>query len=370
MELHSSLAGVGVTLFGGSYAGRRVLLTGHTGFKGSWLALWLQELGAEVIGVSLPPATTPSHWRLLGLDMAEHLVDIRDGEALSSVVSAARPDIVFHLAAQALVRRSYRSPVETWSTNVLGTANLLEACRPTGGPRAIVVVTTDKCYENKEWVWGYRENDRLGGHDPYSASKAATELVVSSYRSALLGPQDALVATARAGNVIGGGDWSEDRLVPDLVRAVLDAGPLEVRSPGATRPWQHVLESLSGYLVLGQRLLAGDRQVADAWNFGPDPDGNRSVETVIRGLADHWPDLRWRVTSAPQPHEAQWLYLDSSKAKARLGWLPIWGLDDTLAATALWYRQHASEGVAHSREQLIAYVDAARRRGVAWAGLP
>ncbi|TAN51764.1 MAG: CDP-glucose 4,6-dehydratase [Methylococcaceae bacterium] len=354
-------------LFADNYRGRRVLLTGHTGFKGSWLALWLSELGAEVVGLALPPQTSPNHWELLDLKIPEHRTDIRDSTAVAAILSNTRPELVFHLAAQPLVRRSYHNPLDTWSTNVMGTAHVLEACRHTPGIRGIVVVTTDKCYENQEWSWGYRETDRLGGHDPYSASKAATELLVSSYRRAFFNmPHSPLLATARAGNVIGGGDWSEDRLLPDLVRAVDEHAALEVRSPLATRPWQHVLESLSGYLSLGQKLLEARRETADSWNFGPDPDGNASVMDMLTRLQRHWPALSWQCTARPQPHEAGLLYLDSAKAKAFLGWRPLWTLDDALAATAAWYRHYAATQSACSRAQLAAYIAAARAAKVAW----
>jgi CDP-glucose 4,6-dehydratase len=357
-----------MTLFGDCYRGRRVLLTGHTGFKGSWLALWLTEMGAHVTALALAPATAPNHWDLLGLELAERRLDVRDAAAVARAVAEAAPEIVFHLAAQPLVRRSYRDPLETWATNVMGTANLLEACRNTPGVRAIIAVTTDKCYENREWAWGYRENDRLGGHDPYSASKAGAELVAASYRSAFFHGADApLLATARAGNVIGGGDWSEDRLIPDLVRAAGAGATLEIRAPGATRPWQHVLESLGAYLLLGQQLLAGRRELAGAWNFGPDQEGNRTVAEVLAGLRRHWGELDWEVSSAAQPHEANLLYLDSSKAKAELGWRPVWGLDQTLAATAAWYRRHLLDGATLSREQLAAYIADARAAALAWS---
>jgi len=357
-----------MTLFGGCYRGRRVLVTGHTGFKGSWLALWLTELGAKVTGIALAPDTDPNHWSLLGLEMTDHRHDVRDAEEVARIVSACRPEIIFHLAAQPLVRRSYRDPLETWSTNVMGTVNLLEAARLAGGVRAIVTITTDKCYENREWPWGYRENDALGGHDPYSASKAAAEIAAASYRSAYFHGEDApLLATARAGNVIGGGDWSEDRLIPDLVRAVAAGRSLEIRSPQATRPWQHVLESLSGYLLLGQRLLEGQKEFGQAWNFGPEPDGNRTVAEVLTRMQEHWPELAWHTTALPQPHEANLLYLDSAKARSRLGWQPVWALPEALAATAAWYRDHLASGRVSSREQLAAYVTAAAAAGVAWA---
>lgn len=355
-------------LFGDRFRGRRVLLTGHTGFKGSWLALWLQQLGAQVTGVSLDPPTTPNHWDALALALDDRRLDIRDAAALQQVVDEVRPELVLHLAAQPLVRRSYELPVETWSTNVMGTTHLLEACRRSPGVKAVLVVTTDKCYENREWVWGYRENDTLGGHDPYSASKAATELVVSSYRRAFFStPQAPLLATARAGNVIGGGDWSADRLIPDLVRSVQAGAALQVRSPRATRPWQHVLESLSGYLQLAARLLDGDRMAAEAWNFGPDPSANRSVSEVLDRLCTLWPAARWAATPSAQVHEATLLCLDSSKARQGLDWQPVWTLEQALAHTADWYRAWLDRGETLTLDQLSAYIDHARAAGCDWA---
>ena len=355
-------------LFDNQYKGMRVLITGHTGFKGSWLALWLTEMGADVVGMALPPDTTPNHWDLLGIDIRQYFHDIRDGQTVAGVVAETKPEIIFHLAAQPLVRRSYRAPLETWSTNVMGTANVLEACRQVASVRAIVVITTDKCYENQEWPWGYRETDKLGGHDPYSASKAATELVVDSYRNAFFHEPDApLLATARAGNVIGGGDWSEDRLIPDLVRSITQQLPLEIRSPNATRPWQHVLESLSGYLLLGQKLLERKCECAESWNFGPDTEGNRSVAQILGQLNAHWPELSWQTSLHHQPHEANLLYLDSTKARTGLGWRPIWPLDKTLAVTADWYRRHASTGQVKSQDQLADYIFAAQAAGVEWS---
>lgn len=359
---------LGMRAFADIYRGKRVLLTGHTGFKGSWLALWLHELGAKVTGIALPPESTPSHWDLLELPIDDRRLDIRDADALTRIVLETEPDIVFHLAAQALVRRSYRAPIDTWSTNVMGTAHVLEACRHTSSVRAIVVITSDKCYKNREWPWGYREIDRLGGHDPYSASKAGAELVAASYRSAFFNAEAApLLATARAGNVIGGGDWSEDRLIPDLVRALEKNQPLEIRSPQATRPWQHVLESLSGYLLLGQKLLNGDKASADAWNFGPDPEGNRTVTDIIERFNHHWPGLRWRVTAQPQPHESTLLYLDCAKAHRRLHWQPVWNIDTALAKTADWYRAWLESRQILSRQQLADYVAAAAQARLEWA---
>ena len=364
----SSLEDLGMNVFGAVYRGKKVLLTGHTGFKGSWLALWLQELGAEVVGLSLPPSTEPNHWSLLGLKMREHMVDICDQTAVKKIVEHTQPDIVFHLAAQALVRSSYADPLATWATNVQGTAHVLDACRASPRVRAILAVTTDKCYENQEWLWGYRENDRLGGHDPYSASKAAAELVVASYRKSFFAAAASpLLASARAGNVIGGGDWSQDRLIPDLVRASARGESVEIRSPHATRPWQHVLESLSGYLTLGQRLLAGQSSFADAWNFGPDHTGNQTVSEVLTALSQHWAALQWHQTHSNQPHEAGLLQLDSTKARNLLQWLPVWGLQEGLQRTAQWYRAHQVDGHVISRQQLADYVRNAQAKQLSWA---
>jgi CDP-glucose 4,6-dehydratase len=283
-------------------------------------------------------------------------------------VTAAKPELVFHLAAQPLVRRSYRAPLETWSTNVIGTANLLDACRNVEGLRAIVVVTTDKVYENNEWPWGYRENDVLGGHDPYSASKAAAELVVASYRKSFFSADNApLIASARAGNVIGGGDWSEDRLIPDIVRATSRGESVEIRSPSATRPWQHVLECLAGYLLLGQRLLAGDSAFADAWNFGPDLADNRTVQEVLCAMRAHWPRFSWHMGDSMQPHEAGLLYLDSSKARSRLNWRPVWTLEEAIERTASWYQAQLACDEPPSRAQLIDYLATARMRHASWS---
>ena len=336
--------------FANIYSGRRILLTGHTGFKGSWLALWLQMLGAKLTGLALQPTTDPSHWDLLGLDFEEHRIDIRDTDAVAKVVQKSAPEFVFHLAAQPLVSNSYDDPIKTWSTNVMGTANLLEACRIQPSVQAIIVVTTDKCYENREWEWGYRETDRLGGHDPYSASKASVELVVDSYRSAFFSQLGVpLIASARAGNVIGGGDWSENRLIPDLIRAISNETTLEVRYPHATRPWQHVLEALSGYLCLGQKLFEGRKEFSQAWNFGPGVEGNRTVVEVLAVLSrlkDLWPALNWKVIdNKKNHHESNLLHLDSAKARKRLEWEPVWSFDEGLQATANWYRANIEDDV-------------------------
>lgn len=363
-----STTGHPVVCFNNIFHGRRVLLTGHTGFKGSWLALWLKQLGADVACLALAPDTTPNHWSLLNLNLEEYLVDIRDDAAVQKTMALVKPDIVFHLAAQPLVRRSYADPLTTWATNVQGTAHVLEACRHVTSVKAIVAVTTDKCYENQEWLWGYRENDRLGGHDPYSASKAGAELVAASYRQSYFSKEGSpLLATARAGNVIGGGDWSEDRLIPDMVRASKLGESVEIRSPNATRPWQHVLESLSGYLLLGQRLLQRRPGFAEAWNFGPDDSGNQTVSAVLSRLHQHWDGLRWHVTGTPQPHEAGLLQLDSTKARTLLEWAPVWGFDEGLKRTADWYRFYLKKGEVSTGTQLADYVEAAMVKRVGWA---
>jgi CDP-glucose 4,6-dehydratase len=357
-----------LTMFDGVYAGRRVLVTGHTGFKGSWMAAWLQRLGAQVSGLALAPATEPNHWDQLRLDVDSRIVDLRDAALVRRAVDAVQPELVFHLGAQSLVRPSYADPLGTWSTNVMGTAHLLDACRHAASVRAIVVVTSDKCYANREWAWPYRENDPIGGHDPYSASKAGTELVAASYRSSFFTqPGAPALATARAGNVIGGGDWAQDRLVPDAARAVARGEPLQVRSPHSTRPWQHVLEPLAGYLLLGQRLLQGDAVAADAWNFGPGPEGAAEVGTLLDALRTQWPQLRWEATGGAGPHEARLLQLDSSKARAQLAWRPVWTLEQGLAATAQWYRRWLSDAVVDTPAQLDRFLADARSAGLAWA---
>lgn len=354
-------------LFSGQYKNRKVLITGHTGFKGSWLALWLSELGAEITGLSLIPDAYPNHWDLLNLGIDHYIQDIRDAMSVEHMVKKIRPEIVFHLAAQPLVRRSYLDPLETWSTNVIGTANVLEACRKTPSVRAIVIVTSDKCYENKESV-DFREDDRLGGHDPYSASKAATEILAASYKCSYFNSiGSSLLATARAGNVIGGGDWSEDRLIPDVIKSITGNTALEIRFPGATRPWQHVLESLSGYLVLGQKLLENNQEFVGCWNFGPEPENSRTVFDVLSQLKNYWPQLSWQEVQSLQPHEAKTLSLDSSKARNHLDWKSIWSFNQTISAVADWYNVYLKEGGIKSREQLFSYIAAANQAGVAWS---
>lgn len=323
------------------WKGRSVFLTGHTGFKGGWLALWLSELGALVHGYSLEPPTEPNFFTTTGLQhrLASHLVgDIREPEILQQAVRTARPEVVFHLAAQPLVRYSYQAPVDTYTTNVLGTIHLLEAVRKCFSIKAVVNITTDKCYENREWVWSYRENESLGGYDPYSSSKACAEIVSAAWRRSYLGGAGSHLATARAGNVIGGGDWAADRLVPDFLR-VIDAGrTLTIRSPKATRPWQHVLEPLSGYLLLAQAIYEQGEPYAEPWNFGPDERDARPVEWIIEYLCKQMEGASWKCDTAVQPHEANVLKLDSSKAKSMLGWQPRWSLEQALAMTLSWHK--------------------------------
>lgn len=359
-------------LFAGGYAGRRVLVTGHTGFKGSWLTLWLQALGAEVGGLALAPDTTPAHWDLLQLQLAHDArVDLRDAAGVRAAVTAFRPEIVFHLAAQPLVRRGYREPAMTFDTNVGGLVHLLDAVRDCASVRVVVNATTDKVYESRATATGYREDDPLGGHDPYSTSKACAELVSSCYRRSYFDADDGRghavqLATARAGNVVGGGDWGEDRLVPDIVRAACTGQPLRLRNPRATRPWQHVLEPLSGYLRLGQQLLHGQVS-ADAWNFGPAADATLAVGDVVARLQRAWPALRVEADAGPHPHEAAQLALDCGKAARELGWRPVWNANTTLDRTALWYQAYARDGSLRTRDDLAAYVADAHRAGLEWA---
>jgi len=364
-QRQGAVEGLGVGLFGNFYRGRRVLVTGHTGFKGSWLALWLRQLGADVTGLALAPDTSPSHWDLLKLDVHEHRADIRDGKAVAAILREARPDIVFHLAAQSLVRRSYHVPVESWETNVMGSVNLLEACRKMLDLKAVVFVTTDKCYENKELPRGYTEEDHLGGRDPYSASKASAEFVAASYRDAFF-KGSPLIATARAGNVIGGGDWAEDRIIPDLARAQGRGEELIVRSPDAVRPWQHVLEPLAGYLQLGQKLLESKNEFEGPWNFGPDESEGLSVSELLGRLGKDWP-LSWKAVPNKTLHETATLKLNSTKARQRLKWKPVLTLDQQLKMTAEWYRAFQENGAVLSSEQLKAYIHSAEKAGAAWA---
>ena len=322
------------------WRGKRVFLTGHTGFKGGWQSLWLQSRGAEVHGYALKPPTEPNLFTVarIGEGMASSVIaDIRDADNLRKAMQAAHPEIIFHLAAQPLVRNSYTQPTETYAVNVMGTVHLLEAVRATPGVKAVVNVTTDKCYESREWVWGYRESDPMGGFDPYSSSKGCSELVTAAYRRSFFEQAGIALASARAGNVIGGGDWASDRLIPDFLRAV-DAGEvLKIRSPHAIRPWQHVLEPMSGYFTLAERLYMDGDDFAEAWNFGPSDEDVRSVRWIVERLAKMRKDVCWECDDVPQPHEAHYLKLDSSKARSKLGWYPRWRLGTSLDKTIEWY---------------------------------
>ncbi len=323
------------------YKGKRILITGNSGFKGSWLSLWLTKLGAIVYGISLPPATEPALYHVLQMEMTiePYMIDIRNYEKVKAVVDKINPQFIFHLAAQPLVRQSYVDPLETFSTNMMGTANILEAAKSLPELKGILVITTDKCYENQEWEYGYREIDPLGGHDPYSASKACVELIVNSFRKSYFQELDIPIATARAGNVIGGGDWSKDRLIPDFVRASVENGQLAIRSPYATRPWQHVLEPLYGYLLLGRSLMK-KLQVGEAWNFGPYDQGNASVEYVINYASSLWKKAEVTMDKSEQPHEANLLKLDISKASSKLNWHPTMKLEEGIEATISWYKAY------------------------------
>jgi CDP-glucose 4,6-dehydratase len=330
------------------WKGKRVLLTGHTGFKGSWLAVWLQILGAEVTGYALPPATEPCLFKLADIAKGINSVigDVRDLDHLKRTISDCRPEVVIHMAAQALVRYSYENPLETYQVNVMGTANVLEAVRQSDTVGAVLVVTSDKCYENREWVWGYRENEALGGHDPYSSSKACAELVAAAYRKSYFGANAGTgcaipLASARAGNVIGGGDWSEDRLIPDIMRSIAASKPVKIRNPGAIRPWQHVLEPLSGYLLLAEKLLVSGDTYAQAWNFGPEPSDARTVEWISERITSLWGEgSNWIAEGGTHPHEARFLMLDCSKSVHQLGWKSRWTLNTALEQIVSWHRLH------------------------------
>jgi CDP-glucose 4,6-dehydratase len=332
------------------WRGRRVLVTGHTGFKGSWLCLWLSHLGARVVGYALAPSTSPSNFAVsrVGELVQSIEADVCDLPRLKSCVAEHRPEVVFHLAAQSLVRQSYADPVETYRTNVLGTISVLEAVRQHPGARAVVIVTSDKCYENREWVWGYRESEPMGGYDPYSSSKGCAELATASYRSSYFHPNKhpqhgVGVATARAGNVIGGGDWSSERLIPDVLEAHARGEELILRNPAAVRPWQFVLEPLQGYMTLAERLHGDGQKFAEAWNFGPRDDDTLPVEAVVSRLAAHLKGgIRYRVAQGAAPHEAATLRLDCSKASARLGWRPKTSIDDALRLIADWHNEQLS----------------------------
>lgn len=357
-------------MFGDIYRKKRVLVTGHSGFKGSYLSWWLSRLGAEVGGLALPPETDPNHLTLLGSELTfadSCWCDLRDEAGLGGAFDRFQPDIVFHLAAQPLVRRSYAEPAATFAVNVMGTVNVLEAIRRTHSVRAAVIVTSDKCYENRERREGYREDEAMGGHDPYSASKGCAELVTSSYRRAFFHDGRALVASGRAGNVIGGGDWAADRLVPDLVRAAVSGTPAIIRNPDAVRPWQHVLEPLAGYLELGRKLLEGQAEFADGWNFGPGEESATTVGEAAETLHRVWDRFVFAIDpSAEAPHEAKLLRLDCAKARRKLNWHGVWDSRTAFEVTGQWYRNYYQTGTVNTAQDLATYVAAAEKAGLSW----
>lgn len=366
--------------FDGVYEDLTVLVTGHTGFKGTWLSMWLDLLGAHVIGYSLDPPTTPNHFDMSGMKdrMKDIRADIMDLGRLKDVMEEHQPRVVFHMAAQSIVTESYERPRETFAINSLGTINVLEAVRTTRSVGAAVFVTSDKCYRNKDWLWGYRENDDLGGGDPYSASKAMAEIAVEAYRDAYLpgnrrGENSAAVASARAGNVVGGGDWARNRLLPDIIRALTEGRPIDIRNPGATRPWQFVLSPLCGYMWLGAQLFREGAGFAEPWNFGPVDPSSDSVRQIVEKVISLWGSGRWRdISTGHAPHEAHWLTLTWEKAAARLEWHPVYALPEVLSRTVEWYREWHRQGTGanmydFSAEQISAYTEAASRRNVRWA---
>ncbi|SCJ73239.1 CDP-glucose 4%2C6-dehydratase [uncultured Clostridium sp.] len=360
-------------IFNGMYLGKRVMITGHTGFKGSWLTLWLKELGAEVLGYSLEPNTSPSMFQICKSEecITSIIGDIRDEDNLTNAMIDFKPDIVFHLAAQPLVRLSYIEPKITYETNVMGTLNVYEAVRKCSSVKAVVTITTDKCYENKEWVYGYRETDPLGGYDPYSSSKGCSEILTTSYRNSYFNSLGVRTASTRAGNVIGGGDWAQDRLIPDLVRSICNDSPLIVRNPIATRPWQHVLEPLSGYLLLGALLLQDDANYDSAWNFGPLDSDILTVEEVLKLSIEKWGKGSYKIEKLTNLHEANLLKLDISKAMAELKWKPIYSVKTAINKTIEWYKYYYDNENANmqlfSINQIKEYVNEAKKKQVLWS---
>lgn len=355
-------------LFGGIYKGKKVLITGHTGFKGSWLAFWLQSLGADLYGIALPPPTKPNHYDLLDLKINSFIQDINELSKLREIFTSIKPDIIFHLAAQPIVRLSYKEPVNTYMTNIMGTVNVLEAARYIPNLRALVVITSDKCYENKEWIWGYRENDPMGGEDPYSSSKGCAELVINAYKKSFYNSsENALIASARAGNVVGGGDWAQDRIITDLVTTANIGKTVYLRYPNATRPWQYVLEPLSGYLTLGWQLLLNNREYEGSWNFGPHADNNISVLELVKESQKCWKKIKIDFDKNENPHEAGFLMLDSSKAVRFLKWGPVWKIKKTVGYTIDWYKEYYENGKIVSNVILESYIDDAQQLNISWS---
>lgn len=354
----SALESLGLSL--SFWNNKKVFITGHTGFKGGWLSLWLQELGAEVHGYALNPPTTPNLFEVANVEAgmkSSTIADIRDADALRLAINKVEPEVIFHLAAQPLVRYSYKAPVETYAVNVMGTVNLLESVRHTPSVKAVVNITTDKCYENKEWLWPYRETEPMGGYDPYSSSKACSELVTAAFRQSFFSESGVGVASARAGNVIGGGDWAQDRLIPDFLKAFDTDQPVIIRAPDSIRPWQHVIEPLNGYLMLAERLYLEGESFAGAWNFGPSEQDERTVGWIVQHLVNSVSGASWRIDASQHVHEARHLKLDSSKARTLLGWQPRWSLDIALDKIVEWHQKwHASDDMrASCIQQINAY---------------
>ncbi|WP_072679788.1 CDP-glucose 4,6-dehydratase [Arcobacter sp. LA11] len=360
-------------LFKGIYKNKTVLVTGHTGFKGSWLCYWLIKMGAKVIGYSLEENTKPNHFSLLNLDMTSIYSDIRDIEKLNNVFKEYQPDIVFHLAAQPLVRLSYISPVTTFETNMMGTINILEVIRKNNKKIAILNITSDKCYENNESKLGYVEDDKLSGYDPYSASKACSEIITSSYRDSFFNldkyndSHRVLVSSCRSGNVIGGGDWNEDRIIPDIIKAITKNKILEIRNPKSTRPWQHVLEPLSAYLLLGQKLLESKKEYAKAWNFGPKDDKSTSVEELVLNIKKYWSKLEYKIIDNKNIlHETNFLKLDSSQAYKELSWQTVWDIEKTFNRTISWYKKYYEKNIINTSKDLDEYIFSAKEKRLEW----
>ena len=362
------------SLFSGIYKNKTVLVTGHTGFKGSWLCFWLSQMGAKVVGYSLEAPTNPNHIELLNLDIISIVGDIRDLDKLNQTFETYKPEIVFHLAAQPLVRLSYENPIETYETNVIGTLKVFEACRK-NNVKAIVNITSDKAYENREWIWGYRENDPMGGYDPYSSSKGCADILASSYRNSYFNPKEykkthnTLLATCRAGNVIGGGDWAKDRLITDIMVSVSEGKKVSIRNPKATRPWEHVLEPLSGYLHIGQKLLEEKVEFAEAWNFGPSDEGSITVEKVVQNVKKHWDKIDYEINQDPnQLHEANLLKLDCSKAHILLKWKDVWDSETTFEKTVKWYKAYYEDDKKIlTQNDLESYIADAKAKKIEWA---